>query len=68
MIFRKNVINDSNEEQPQNNRIEIFREINVQMLNSRNIYEGLDLEWGETSIDTSTNNSSKDMTEVCKEI
>lgn len=32
--------------------VEIFREINIQMLNSRTLHAGLELEWGETSIDT----------------
>ena len=31
--------------------MEIFREVNIQMLNSRNLHAGLELEWGETSID-----------------
>lgn len=36
-------------------RTEIFREVNIQMLNSRNLHEGLELEWGETSIDSAKN-------------
>ena len=31
--------------------MEIFREINIRMLNSRNLHAGLESEWGETSID-----------------
>jgi hypothetical protein len=31
--------------------IEIFREINIQMLNARSLHAGFELEWGETSID-----------------
>ncbi|RNA04444.1 ubiquitin carboxyl-terminal hydrolase 28 isoform X1 [Brachionus plicatilis] len=30
---------------------DIFREVNIQMLNSRNLHAGLELEWGETLID-----------------
>lgn len=38
--------------------VEIFREINIQMLNSRTLHAGLELEWGETSIDTKTTTST----------
>lgn len=43
-----------------NSLVEIFREVNIQMLNARNLHAGLELEWGETSIDklTTPNNSS----------
>ena len=39
------------EEDNTHSLIEIFREVNIQMLNSRNLHAGLELEWGETSID-----------------
>ncbi len=43
-----------------NSLIEIFREVNIQMLNARNLHAGLELEWGETSIDKLiTSNSIK---------
>ncbi len=60
MVCRKNPMSD----ELQHNRIEIFREVNIQMLNSRNIYDGLELEWGETSIDATTNNTSIDLARV----
>jgi ubiquitin carboxyl-terminal hydrolase 25 len=46
LINRKN-----SDEDITNNLIEIFREVNIQMLNARNLHAGLELEWGETSID-----------------
>lgn len=46
LISRKNLDEDTT-----NYIIEIFREVNIQMLNSRNLHAGLELEWGETSID-----------------
>lgn len=46
LIARKNPDEDTT-----NYIIEIFREVNIQMLNSRNLHAGLELEWGETSID-----------------
>ncbi len=67
MVCRKNVSVDDEEmisDDLQYNRIEIFREVNIQMLTSRNIYDGLELEWGETSIDAMPNNSSKDLAKV----
>jgi hypothetical protein len=45
------LISRKNSEDVSNSRTETFREVNIQMLNSRNLHEGLELEWGETSID-----------------
>ena len=49
--------------------VEIFREVNIQMLNSRNLHAGLELEWGETSIDkfTTTPQNSKQPQQQIKE-
>ena len=41
----------TDEEANSNSLIEVFREVNIQMLNARNLHAGLELEWGETSID-----------------
>lgn len=38
-------------EEMSNSLIEVFREVNIQMLNARSLHAGLELEWGETSID-----------------
>ncbi len=48
LIYRKNT-----DENITSSLIEIFREVNIQMLNARNLHAGLELEWGETSIDSS---------------
>jgi hypothetical protein len=47
--------------------VEIFREVNIQMLNSRNLHAGLELEWGETSIDKLTPQNSKQQQQQIKE-
>jgi hypothetical protein len=53
------LINRKNSDEDETHSImEIFREINIQMLNSRNLHAGLELEWGETSIDKQSTNSS----------
>jgi hypothetical protein len=54
LIIRKNTFEDV-----ENSMSEVFREINIQMLNSRNLHAGLELEWGETSIDKLTSSSNK---------
>jgi ubiquitin carboxyl-terminal hydrolase 25/28 len=48
LIYRKNT-----DENITSSLIEIFREVNIQMLNARNLHAGLEMEWGETSIDKS---------------
>jgi hypothetical protein len=53
LINRKN-----NDEDVTSNMIEIFREVNIQMCNARNLHEGLELEWGETSIDKFSGNNN----------
>ena len=45
------LISHKNSEDVSNSLTETFREVNIQMLISRNLHEGLELEWGETSID-----------------
>ena len=53
------LINRKNSDEDETHSImEIFREVNIQMLNSRNLHAGLELEWGETSIDKLSTNSS----------
>lgn len=60
------LISRKNSEDVSNSRQETFREVNIQMLNSRNLHEGLELEWGETSIDaTATTGNVKALNEVC---
>ncbi len=54
LINRKN-----NDEDVTSNMIEIFREVNIQMCNARNLHEGLELEWGETSIDKFSGNNNQ---------
>jgi hypothetical protein len=54
LINRKN-----NDEDVTSNMIEIFREVNIQMCNARNLHEGLELEWGETSIDKFCGNNNQ---------
>ena len=41
----------NSDERVTSSMVEIFREVNVQMCNARTLHEGLELEWGETSID-----------------
>ncbi len=58
------LISRKNSEDVSKSRTETFREVNIQMLNSRNLHEGLELEWGETSIDAATNGNTKALNEV----
>jgi hypothetical protein len=59
LISRKN-----SDEDKTHSLIEIFREVNIQMLNSRNLHAGLELEWGETSIDKLTTNNQQQSTDA----
>ena len=59
------LVSRKNSEDILTSRTETFREVNIQMLNSRNLHEGLELEWGETSIDAATNGNLKPLNEVC---
>jgi hypothetical protein len=50
--------------------VETFREVNIRMLNSRNLHAGLELEWGETSIDkfaTTPQNSKQPQQQIKEE-
>ena len=61
------LISRKNSEDVSNSRTETFREVNIQMLNSRNLHEGLELEWGETSIDAANNGNILALNEVSLE-
>lgn len=54
LISRKN-----SDEETTNNLLEIFREVNIQMLNSRTLHAGLELEWGETIFSSSTTTTAQ---------
>lgn len=45
------IMRKSSDDDKTNTVDEIFREVNIQMLNSIDLYSGLELEWSETSID-----------------
>ena len=69
IILFKKILLSFKDEDNTHSLVDIFREVNIQMLNSRNLHAGLELEWGETSIDklTTTPQNSKQQQQQIKE-
>lgn len=54
------IMRKSSDDDKTNTVDEVFREVNIQMLNSIDLYSGLELEWSETSIDRQTAKTIED--------